>query len=133
MRALPDKVKKMLAKKSFGHLATLMPDGAPQVSAVWVDIDDDGNTILVNSAEGRLKDKNMRADRRVALSIVDPDNPYESASIRGRIAEITTQGAEEHIDKMAKKYFGKDTYPFRQPSEKRVLYRIQPDKITTMG
>ncbi len=133
MRALPEKVKKILAKKTFGHLATLMPDGAPQVSAVWVDVDDDGNTILVNSAEGRLKDKNMRADRRVALSIVDPDDPYQSASIRGRIAEITTEGAEEHIDKMAKKYFGKDTYPFRKPAEKRVLYRIQPDKITTMG
>ena len=118
MNALPDKVKKMLAKKAFAHLATLMPDGSPQVSAVWVDVD--GDTILVNSAEGRLKDKNVRGDKRVALSVVDPDNPYQSASIRGRITEITNQGADAHIDKMAKKYMDKDSYPYRTPTEKRV-------------
>ena len=76
MRALSDKVKKLLGKKAFAHLATLMADGSPQVSAVWVDVD--GDTILVNSAEGRLKDKNVHGDKRVALSVVDPDNPYES-------------------------------------------------------
>ena len=90
MRALPDKVKKMLTKKAFAHLATLMPDGGPQVSAVWVDVD--GDTILVNSAEGRLKDKNLQADKRVALSVVDPDNPYQSISIRGVVTDITMQG-----------------------------------------
>lgn len=131
MRALPDKVKQMLAKKAFGHLATLMPDGSPQVSAVWVDVD--GDTILINSAEGRLKDQNVRGDKRVALSVVDPDNPYQSASIRGRITEITNQGADAHIDRMAKKYMGKDSYPFRTPTEKRVIYKIQADKISTMG
>ena len=131
MRALPDKVKQLLGKKAFAHLATLMPDGGPQVSAVWVDVE--GDTILVNSAEGRLKDKNVQADKRVALSVVDPDNPYQSISIRGRVTDITTQGADAHIDKMAKKYMGKDTYPYRSPTETRVIYKIQADKISTMG
>jgi PPOX class probable F420-dependent enzyme len=131
MRALPDKVKRVLGKKVFVHLATLMPDGSPQVSPVWVDVD--GNTIVVNSAEGRLKDKNIKKDKRVALSLTDPDNPYESITIRGRVAEVTTAGADQHIDKMAKKYLGKDKYPFRQPGEVRVLYRIEPEKVSAMG
>jgi PPOX class probable F420-dependent enzyme len=131
MRALPDKVKQVLGKKTFVHLATLMPDGSPQVSPVWVDVD--GNTIVVNSAQGRLKDKNIEKDKRVALSLTDPDNPYESITIRGRVAEVTTEGADQHIDKMAKKYLGKDKYPFRQPGEVRVLYKIQPEKVSTMG
>jgi PPOX class probable F420-dependent enzyme len=131
MRALSNKVKQLLGKKVFVHLATLMPDGSPQVSPVWVDVD--GNTIVVNSAEGRLKDKNIKKDKRVALSVTDPDNPYESVTIRGRVAEVTTAGADQHIDKMAKKYLGKDKYPFGQPGEVRVLYRIEPEKVSTMG
>ena len=130
MRALPDDVKKLLGKKAFAHLATVMPDGAPQVSAVWVDLD--GDTILVNSAEGRLKDKNMANDKRVALSVIDPENPYHSISIRGHVVEITQQGARAHIDRMAKKYLGKDKYP-GGPDEVRVLYKISADKIATMG
>jgi PPOX class probable F420-dependent enzyme len=131
MTVLSDKVKKMIGKKAFAHLATLMPDGGPQVSAVWVDVD--GDTILVNSAAGRLKDKNVRKDGRVALSIVDPDNPYHSVSIRGRVVEVTEKGADAHIDKMAKKYMGVDSYPLRKPSEVRVLYKIKPEQIATMG
>ena len=131
MRALPDKVKKMLGKKAFVHLATVMPDGGPQVSAVWVDVD--GDTILVNSAEGRLKDKNLHGDKRVALSVVDPDNPYQSISIRGRVTDITTQGADAHIDKMAKKYMGKDKYPFRQPPRSASSTRSRRTRISTMG
>jgi PPOX class probable F420-dependent enzyme len=131
MRALPDNVKQLLGKKAFAHLATLMPDGSPQVSPVWVDVD--GDEILVNSAEGRVKDRNLRKDKRVALSVTDPENPYSSVTIRGRVADITHQGADQHIDKMAKKYLGKDKYPFRQPGEVRVLYRIEPEKLSTMG
>lgn len=131
MHALSDKVKQLLGKKVFVHLATLMPDGSPHVSPVWVDVD--GNTIVVNSAEGRLKDKNIKKDKRVALSLTDPDNPYQAVMIRGRVAEVTTQGADQHIDKMAKKYLGKDKYPGRQPGEVRVLYKIEPDKVSTMG
>jgi PPOX class probable F420-dependent enzyme len=131
MSGLSPKVKKLLGKKTFAHLATVMPDGSPQVSPVWVDIE--GDTILVNSAEGRLKDKNVRRDQRVALSATDPENPYEAVMIRGRVVEVTKQGADEHIDRMAKKYIGKDKYPFSQPGEVRVLYRIEADKIAAMG
>lgn len=131
MKTLPPKVKAMLQKPAFVHLATLMPDGGPQVSAVWVDLD--GDTILINSAEGRLKDKNVRGNARVALSVTDPENPYSSATIRGRVIEITNVGADEHIDKMAMKYMGKDKYPFRSPTEKRVIYKIEAEKISVMG
>ena len=131
MPALPEKVKTMLQKPVFVHFATLMKGGAPQVSPVWVDVD--GDTILINSAVGRLKDKNVRADARVALSCSDPANPYQSIMIRGRVKEITSSGAEEHIDKLAKKYMGKDVYPNHSAEEPRVIYKIEAEKISTMG
>jgi PPOX class probable F420-dependent enzyme len=131
MAALPDKVKTLLQKPVFVHFATVMPEGGPQVSPVWVDLD--GDTILINSAEGRLKDKNVRSDDRVALSVTDPANPYHSVMIRGRVKEITKDGAEEHIDKMAKKYMGKDVYPKHSAAEPRVIYKIEAEKISVMG
>ena len=131
MAALPDKVKTLLQKPVFVHFATVMQGGGPQVSPVWVDLD--GDTILINSAEGRLKDKNVRSDDRVALSVTDPANPYHSVMIRGRVKEITKDGAEEHIDKMAKKYMGKDVYPKHSAAEPRVIYKIEADKISVMG
>jgi hypothetical protein len=87
----------------------------------------------VNSAKGRLKDKNMRRDKRVALSIQDPENAYRYIAVRGEIVEITEQGADADIDKLAKKYLGKDRYPFRSAGEVRVIYKIRPDKISTYG
>jgi PPOX class probable F420-dependent enzyme len=108
-----------------------MSDGSPQASAVWVDTD--GSSIVVNSAEGRLKDRNMRRDPRVAISVTDPDNPYRSLMIRGRVVKITNDGADEHINRMAKKYMGVDKYPFRQPGEVRVLYYIEPERVAVMG
>jgi PPOX class probable F420-dependent enzyme len=131
MSALPDKVKTLLQQPVFVHFATVMKEGGPQVSPVWVDVE--GDTILINSAEGRLKDKNVRKDQRVALSVTDPANPYQAVMIRGRVTEITNAGADAHIDKMAKKYMGKDTYPFRTPTEKRVIYKIEAEQIATMG
>lgn len=131
MSALPDKVKTMLQKPVFVHFATLTKDGSPHVAPVWVDVD--GDTILINSAVGRFKDKNVRADARVALSCTDPTNSYQAIMIRGRVKEITTEGAEEHIDKMAKKYMGKDVYPNHSAAEPRVIYKIEADKISTMG
>lgn len=120
-----------LFQRSFGQLATLMPDGSPQVTPVWVDYD--GRYILVNSARGRVKDQNMRRDPRVGMDLVDPDNPYRHLSIRGRVVEITEQGADEHIDRMAQKYLGVDRYPGRQSGEVRVLYKIEPTHSYTMG
>lgn len=131
MAAIPDSHKDILEKKSFAHLATCMKDGSPQVSPVWIDVD--GDRLVVNSAKGRVKDENMRTDRRVALSVTDPDDPYRSLMIRGRVVEIREEGADAHIDKQAKKYLDKDKYPFRTPDEVRVLYYIQPVKVATMG
>jgi PPOX class probable F420-dependent enzyme len=130
MAPIPESFKDFFQKKTFAHLATRMPDGSPQVSPVWIDME--GDHILVNSAEGRIKDKNMRSDPRVALSATDPDNPYRALMIRGRVVKITEAGAEDHIDKMAKKYLGEEKYPFRRTGEKRVLYYVEPVKVATM-
>ena len=93
----------------------------------------EGDLVIFNSAKGRQKDRNVRRDPRVALAIVDPDNPYRYLEIRGRVVEITEDGADAHIDKMAKKYLGVDKYPYRQPTETRVIYKIQPEHTTMMG
>jgi PPOX class probable F420-dependent enzyme len=128
---IPEQFKDLFTKVAFANLATLMPDGSPQVTPVWVDYD--GAYVHVNSAKGRVKDKNMRRDKRVALSIQDPDNPYRYLAVRGEVAEITENGADAHIDALAKKYLGKERYPFRTPGEVRVIYKIRPDKVSTSG
>jgi PPOX class probable F420-dependent enzyme len=128
---LPDTYKDLFEKQAFANLATLMPDGSPQVTPVWCDFD--GKNVIVNSAKGRQKDKNLRRDARVALAISDPQNPYRYLEVRGKVVDITENGADAHIDKMAKKYLGKDTYPFRQPGEVRVIYKIAPEHFSKMG
>ncbi len=128
---LSEEQREIFSKKAFVHLATRMKDGSPQVSPVWVDTE--GDHIVVNSATGRLKDRNMRADPRVALSVTDPDDPYSAVMIRGRVVKITEEGADAHIDKMAKKYLGQDQYPYRTSDEVRVLYYIEPERVGTMG
>ena len=130
-KELSSELVELLAKRTFVHLATRMDDGSPQVSPVWVDVD--GGCILVNSAKGRLKDRNMRSDPRVALSVTDPENPYQGMMIRGRVVEITEDGADDHIDKMASKYLGKDRYPFRGSGEVRVKYYIEAERIARIG
>lgn len=129
--AIPDQFKDLFSKVAFAHLATLMPDGSPQVTPVWCDFD--GTHVRVNSAKGRVKDKNMRRDKRVALSVQDPENPYRYLAMRGEVVEITEEGADAHIDSLAKKYLGKDKYPFRGPGEVRVIYKIRPVNVHTMG
>jgi PPOX class probable F420-dependent enzyme len=96
-------------------------------------VDFDGTHVIVNSAKGRRKDKNLRSDPHVALAIIDPDNPYRYLEVRGHVDEITEAGADAHIDKMAKKYLGLDRYPNRQPGEVRVIYKIKPERISSMG
>jgi PPOX class probable F420-dependent enzyme len=130
-QSIPEKYRDLFSKRAFASLATLMPDGSPQVTPVWVDLE--GDLVLVNTARGRQKDKNMRRDPRVAMAIIDPENPYRYLEVRGRVAEITEEGADAHIDKMAKKYLGADKYPYRQPSETRVIFKIQPERVNTMG
>ena len=120
----------LLEGKNFAFVATLMKDGAPQITPTWIDLED--NIILVNTAEGRVKHKNVSRDPRVAVSIVDEKNPYSMITIRGRVVEQTTIGADEHIDKLAKKYLGVDKYPFRSPTEKRIILKIKPENIFHM-
>ena len=118
-------------KPAFAQLATVNADGTPQVTPVWVDYD--GTHVLVNTARGRIKTRNLERNPRVALAISDPENPYRYVGVQGRVVEMTEKGADAHIDKMAKKYLNKDSYPFRQPGEVRVIVKIAPDKVHTNG
>jgi PPOX class probable F420-dependent enzyme len=127
---IPSKFHDLFQKKTFAALATVMPDGTPQVTPVWIDYD--GKHLIVNSARGRRKDKNMKPGAAVALALIDPDNPYRNLQVRGRVDEVTEKGADEHIDRMAKKYLDKEKYPFRQPGEVRVLYKITPTSASGM-
>jgi len=127
---IPDSHLDLFKKKAFAHLATLMSDGKPQSTPVWVDYD--GRHVVINTAEGRQKDRNMQRNGNVALSITDPDNPYRYLEVRGHVVERTHAGADQHIDAMAKKYLGKDKYPYRQPGEVRVIYKVAPERTTSM-
>ena len=128
---VPEKYLDLFQKKAFASLGTLMPDGRPQVTPVWCDYD--GAHVIVNTAKGRAKDKNMRRDPRVTMAVIDPDNPYRYLEVRGRVVEITEQGADAHIDKMAKKYLNLDKYPSRQPGEVRVMHKIEPERFSSLG
>jgi PPOX class probable F420-dependent enzyme len=127
MAGLPEKYRDLLDKKSFAHLATVGPDGSPQVTPVWVDYD--GTHVRFNTAKGRVKVKNLERNPKVALSIQDPDNPYRYVQVRGRIADVTENGADAHIDALAKKYIGQDRYPYRKPGEVRVTYKVVPERV----
>ena len=132
MAIIPDKFLDLLRdKQAFAHLATIMPDGTPQVTPVWFDYT--GDAIRVNTAKGRVKARNMQEGSPVAISILDPENPYRYIQIRGRVRRVTEAGADAHIDSLAKKYLGKDKYPFAQPGEVRVMYEIEPRAANVMG
>jgi PPOX class probable F420-dependent enzyme len=126
-----DRYRDLLDKKAFAHLATVGTDGTPQVTPVWCDFD--GTHVRINTARGRVKDRNLQRNPRVALSILDPDNPYRYVQIRGKVVAMTEQGADAHIDALAKKYLDKDRYPFRQPGEVRVIVKISADRVQGMG
>ncbi len=132
MAVIPEAYLDLLdEKKAFAHLATIMPDGTPQVTPVW--FDRAGEAIRVNTAKGRVKARNMKEGAAVALSIPDPDNPYRYLQLRGRVRRVTEEGAAQHIDALARKYLGKDKYPFARPGEVRVLCEIEPRAAQGMG
>jgi len=125
------RIRKLFEDKNFVFLSSLMKDGSPHVTPTWADIEN-GN-ILINTAIGRIKQKNISRDPRVALAIADQNNPYDMVTIRGKVIEqISGDTAEEHIDKLAKKYIGKDKYPGRSLGEKRILLKIKPERIFHM-
>jgi hypothetical protein len=131
MAAIPEKYFDLLQqKKAFANLATLMPDGTPQVTPIWIDYAD--GAIRFNTAKGRVKARNLKVGSPVALAIMDPDQPYRYLQVRGRVRRVAEEGADAHIDSLAKKYLGKDKYPFRQPGEVRVMYEIEPKSASGM-
>jgi PPOX class probable F420-dependent enzyme len=123
--------RKLFEGKNFAFVSTLMRDGYPQITPTWVDIED-GN-ILVNTAIGRIKQKNVSRDPRLSIAIADQNNPYDMVTVRGKVTEqITGDAADKHIDKLAKKYLGKDKYPNRDPGEKRVILKVKPERVFHM-
>ncbi len=132
MVSIPEEYLDLLQRKTaFANLATVMPNGTPQVTPVWFDYTD--GKIRVNSVKGRVKTRNMQEGAPVALSILDPDNPYRYIQIRGRVGHVTEEGASAHIDSLAKKYLGKDKYPWAQPGQIRVTFEIEPTAVQAMG
>jgi PPOX class probable F420-dependent enzyme len=126
MATLTDSQRELLQKPNYGVLGTVRPDGTPQLTTVWVDAED--GAVLVNTAEGRYKEQYVRRDPRVTLYVRDEEDPYKWLSVTGS-AELVREGAEDHIDKLAKKYTGRDTYPWRKENERRVIIRIRPERI----
>ena len=132
MAAIPEKYLDLVTtKKALAHLATIMPDGSPQVTPVWFDYA--AGLIRVNSAKGRVKSRNMTEGAPVALSIVDPDNAYRYIQIRGKVTKTTPEGADAHIDALAKRYLGVESYPYRSPAEIRMIFEITPTSVQVMG
>ena len=127
-KTIPADFMDLFQKCAFAQLATVMPDGSPQVTTVWVDYD--GTYVLVNTSQGRQKERNVRRDARVAIAIQDPDDAYRLMTIRGRVVEVTAEGGYAHIDKMARKYIGQEKYPWLAPGEVRVILKIKPEKVT---
>ena len=126
MAVLSDKATRLFSEPNIVHLATVMKDGSPQVSPIWADVTE--GVIEFNTAAGRVKERNMRRDPRVALSVADRDDPYERATVRGRVIEmIEGPEARAHIDKMAKKYLGTDEYPWYK-GETRIIVRVEPER-----
>jgi PPOX class probable F420-dependent enzyme len=121
------RARELLEQPNCGSLATISAGGAPHLTVVWVDVD--GDEVLVNGADGRVWVANIRRDPRVAIVVADPANPYEYVEVRGRLREWNTEGADAHIDSLAKKYLGQDTYPYRGNGEVRVMFRIEPDSV----
>lgn len=129
--SIPDTHKTLFERPIVASLATVMPDGRPQVNPVWCDFD--GTHVRVNSAAGRQKDQNMKERGFATVLLVDPENVFFWVEVRGRVVEITTDGADAHIDALAKKYLNEDKYPFRTPTETRVIYKILPERVVTSG
>jgi PPOX class probable F420-dependent enzyme len=131
MDATLAKYRDIFDKKAFCYVATVGKDGVPQLTPVWCEFD--GTHIVFNTARGRVKDKNLAKNPRLAIAAADPDNPYRYVQVRGRVADVTEQGADAHIDKMAKKYIGQDRYPWKKPDEVRMIVKILPERVQGMG
>ena len=128
---LSTKARELIARPVLASLATLNPDGSPQITPLWIDLD--GDNVLLNTAEGRVKARNLEKDARVAVSVIDPDDPYNVVAVQGTVIDVSTEGADEHIDSLAKKYLGVDSYPMRREGEVRIKVTIRTDRIAMQG
>lgn len=128
MAEIPEEAMPLLEGRHLAHLATVMSDGSPNVTPVW--IGHEGNTVVINTGTGRLKHRNLERDPRVSISIVDAENPYAPLTIQGRVVEITKDGAEEHIDQLSKRYMDEYPYRHRLEGEDRLTVRIEPEKVS---
>lgn len=128
---IPSEFRDLFSRPAIANLATIMPDGRPQVTPVWCEFD--GTHVVFNSVKGRRKHRNVRRDPRVAFEIFDPDNPYRYIEVRGRVVEITEDGADAHIDSLAHKYLGVDRHPRRPPGEVRIIFKVLPERVRTQG
>jgi len=125
------KARELIEGANIAHISTLGKSGRPQINPVW--IDSDNGHLVVNSAEGRTWPNNLRRDPRVTLSVANQENPYEYVTVWGRVVDEDHEGADENINDLSKKYLGKDEYPFREPGEERVLFRIEPERVVVGG
>ena len=131
MDATLQKYRDIFDKKAFAYIGTVGSDGTAQVTPVWCEFD--GTHVVFNTARGRIKDKNLSRNPRITIAAADPDNPYRYVQVRGRVVDTTEQGADAHIDKLAKKYLGQDRYPGRRPGEVRVIVKVVPERVQGMG
>jgi len=128
---LSEKARALITRPVLASLATLNPDGSPQITPLWVDLD--GDDVVFNTAQGRKKARNLERDSRVAVTVIDPDDQYNVVAFRGTVTEVTTDGADAHIDSLAKKYLGVDTYPMRREGEVRIRVTVRTDHIAMQG
>ncbi len=134
MPVVPEQYRDLVDRPTFAHLATILPNGMPHVTPTWIDADDDYEHVLVNTARTRRKERNVRQNPNVGLSIIDPDNPYRHLSLWGEVVELTEEGAEEHIDSLAQQYMDVDRYPnYDDDPGPRVIIRIEPQHVTGMS
>ena len=128
---LSEKARVLISRPVLASLATLNPDGSPQITPLWVDLD--GDDVVFNTAQGRKKARNLERDARVAVTVIDPDDQYNVVAFQGPVTEVTADGADAHIDSLAKKYMDVDEYPLRQPGEERLIVRVEPEVVKHWG
>ena len=128
---LSEKARALIARPVLASLATLNPDGSPQITPLWVDLD--GDDVVFNTAQGRKKARNLERDARVAVTVIDPDDQYNVVAFRGTVTDVATAGADAHIDALAKKYLGVESYPMRREGEVRIKVRVRTDHIAMQG
>jgi PPOX class probable F420-dependent enzyme len=130
--SIPESYHDLFERRTFAHFSTVMPDGTPQVTPVWVDHDADRDRLLVNTARGRQKERNVAANPKVGASMLDPEDPYRWLSVRGEVTAVTEEGAVEHIDELARRYMDVEEYPNHDTEDApRVIVEVRPDRVAT--